>query len=536
MEKKRVKIVPMIKEKSSNNMEDYEEIREIKKVFSGHFSNFINHVTLSEIPARTYVAYPVLTERASFIKIIETIIIPYVKESYPSLFFDSTIDGIFNSEESKEVVEEVVEIKMDKGGRIALYYPKLKSLVTTDWSHNMEAIKITKLIKPTIIEIMESHGHNEKTILKKKNKTDKEKIIVGCDPEFEVVDLTDLKIKHAEDVAYESNRTVIKGCEKYDEIGIDGAGAPLEFRPKPGSPKEVSEYLNKLFDKFNKGMPNHALAVSGHQHAIGGHIHIGLGYRCCPPKELLTLLDDFIGSKTINLSGSARGSYKYLSACEAKSYGFEYRTPPAIIFYNQKLTEIFLKLARNLVWKFKNTSSFIEYNNPPSPEDYMKIGSLTSKEVIYLNETLNELTEKVNTGGVLIAAWGSSTKKVETLVTKPDIPPEFLFTDEWDNDIRNDLATYLLKKYTSGGAKIRLFGLKKERELKSNFSVSGWGIVSMTYSNSKVIRENNNEYVMFGLPHAFRTNNETYGKYKEQVKNVINYLIQSNKKTNKILI
>lgn len=161
--------------------------------------------------------------------------------------------------------------------------------------------------------------------------TEKE-LMIGLDPEF-LLTKDNVKIDCSEVVpASASNPVGTDGeAQGYRDIG--------EFRPKQGSPKEIRNTMKGLLAELavmirDNGAHSTAKVYCGGgkklSKAIGGHIHFNIP----SSKELIRLLDDFVGKPLLAMKGSERSnssSYGKLSAIENKSYGFEYRTPPSFI-------------------------------------------------------------------------------------------------------------------------------------------------------------------------------------------------------------
>ena len=161
--------------------------------------------------------------------------------------------------------------------------------------------------------------------------TEKE-LMIGLDPEF-LLTKNNAKIDCSEVVPASASNPVGTDGEAsgYRDIG--------EFRPKAGSPKEIRATMKGLLAELavmirDNGSHSTAKVYCGGgkklSKAIGGHIHFNIP----SSKELVRLLDDFVGKPLLAMKGSERSngsSYGKLSAVEGKPYGFEYRTPPSFI-------------------------------------------------------------------------------------------------------------------------------------------------------------------------------------------------------------
>jgi len=160
---------------------------------------------------------------------------------------------------------------------------------------------------------------------------DKE-LMIGLDPEFLLTRADGTKMDCSEIVPASSTNPVGTDGEAqgYRDVG--------EFRPKEGSPKVLKDNMKGLLAQLgvmirDRGSNTEKVYAGGGKalsKAIGGHIHFNIP----SSKELVRLLDDFIGKPLLAMKGSERSSgnsYGKLSAIEAKPYGFEYRTPPSFI-------------------------------------------------------------------------------------------------------------------------------------------------------------------------------------------------------------
>jgi len=243
---------------------------------------------------------------------------------------------------------------------------------------------------------------------------------VGADPEFLVVDNSGN--------ALSAHPFEHRG--EYGEIGTDHGGSVGEFRPKPGSPSEVTANIKSMFQHIKRQSPNTKIMAGGGcgtGHSIGGHIHIGgiplaSHYNSFtrqrnrgmmrqlnldtvnPDHKLIYALDFFIGRRLKKVPGAKRGSGAYgaLSDIETKSHGgFEYRTPPSWLS-DPLLTESTLAIAQRIaeMWQIKPTAYDIfisagkraarkkDYNilipqAPASAQRYMQNQVANFKRVIF---------------------------------------------------------------------------------------------------------------------------------------------------------
>lgn len=201
---------------------------------------------------------------------------------------------------------------------------------------------------------------------------DRKTVTVGCDPEFEWLN--------------ERNRPAsppsrYSGTAANIELGKDGSGNQIEVRPKAfEKPSDVVSYMISIM----KRCEGDKLSAKGDAYPLGGHIHVGVGSGWQTPRDLRFLLDYYLGKPTINLSGSARGSYRKFAtddtdACRVQNWGFEYRTCPASIFSSPEFARLALKIAKNVTECYINKQTMI-INEVPTFEDYWNYAGLTPRE------------------------------------------------------------------------------------------------------------------------------------------------------------
>lgn len=199
---------------------------------------------------------------------------------------------------------------------------------------------------------------------------------VGCDPEFEVTEEYNGAIRV---IQPPYNR--YQGTGVNQEIGLDGAGMQVEIRPKAfENPADTVSYMIGIMKRIH----GDRFSVVGDRHPLGGHIHIGCVPHYDPPQDLKWLLDYFLGTPTINLSGTARSCYRAMAftnsrAVETKPWGFEYRTPPAAIFRSPEFARLAMKICKNVVEAFVNCQTII-VNETPTFEDYWNYAGFTPRE------------------------------------------------------------------------------------------------------------------------------------------------------------
>lgn len=397
-----------------------------------------------------------------------------------SIFFDKRCDITHDEDASYECILIQMEICKDTISNIGWYFPEKNVLLTSDWSHDSYSIALARFIKDKIIEGLNLKPINKIKVLKTKQnpKIKKSEITVGCDPEFEAFSLNERRVVYA---TYGDTSS---------EVGIDGTGECVEFRPQASTnPKEVADRLERLFSRFILNQPDTRLLCSGHKFAIGGHIHIGVNKPYAPEPELVQLLDDFLGKPFYYCSGKARSCYLGYGLYREQPWGFEYRTPPSAIFYNKKIATIALKIAKNIVYKYLSVKGKpIEYSYPPTQDDYKKYAGLNQSEYKAFTRLSETLTNLVRDKDYLIAAWKDNknyklgkrsrskfivdiTKSIDTwrdecfIVIKNAIEPE----------LKNIAKTYC------SNIKLDLFGYRNDRGFVSNISISDWGMIDYNY-------------------------------------------------------
>ena len=341
------------------------------------------------------------------------------------IFYDKKVSAMF------EPQHQWVEVRLN--GKHAGYYCKdINVLVATDWTH-MYSKENEEIVK----EILQAVG-----ACKIRTKKQKITVTVGSDPEFELIDVNTNRIICAGEH--------FSGTDPDIEIGVDGAGNQVELRPKPGDIRQHVQHVRSLVRKFSE-LGCFDLSTKGDVYPLGGHIHIG-GVQ--PTEDVLELLDDFLGRHVVDLSGSARGSYKSLGAYEKKSYGFEYRTCPTAIFHNAKILKICLKIVKNLLEKLVNKGT-ITYYYPVKAEDYYQHARLTENEYKYFRWFIENYRSKL-ANQTLLGAWKVRRKK-----PKPTWKLTISQNDTFSDQIRQ--ALFAIPERFRLRKDIYVFGLHEKR-------------------------------------------------------------------------
>jgi len=163
----------------------------------------------------------------------------------------------------------------------------------------------------------------------------KVKVTLGADPEFELV--VGGEVTSASRVLREDVRL------PWGDIGVDGAGYPLELRPVPSeSPKVLVANVGRLILAVPKAVGGYPSTLC-EMYAIGGHVHIG-GVQESDYQEVAHTLDDTLGDIFYDLSPSVRirQGYGRRRDWRAQRWGVEYRTPPASVWAHPKVALTFL--------------------------------------------------------------------------------------------------------------------------------------------------------------------------------------------------
>jgi hypothetical protein len=495
-----------------------EYIAKLATLFNGFFDEFYTHQSHNYLRSRVMLVcsnVANLTVRVDASVSLKPISTFYKgKFSFMSLFnkrfFDTTNQTLCNESEScgyniqpgTRIVIPVKTSDFNQDITVGYFFRDQQSLVVTDWSHTEESIEFVESVRDILIQEL-----GLKFVLRRKHLLRPIPIKIGCDPEFEVLDEQQGRIIDAHNL----------NIDREGNIGRDGRGTQIEFRPPPGTPDDVVSTLSSYFVRFRE-QHKKTLVISGHIEPLGGHIHIGVGRRIpSVPQPLLDLLDDFIGRPTIELSGNARSSYKEQSKWESKNWGFEYRTPPAAIFYNPTITRISFKLALNLTHMFINTKKPLIYKVPISINDLVNIGCLTANEARYYLKKLGQIKQLIDTHRPIPAAWEGNKSKYSSLDKLEISKAQITCTEEWNPIIQRSIKEALqisLKPILKEVKVIRLFGFRQERGLVSNIVIPGTDITKI---DDVPPISGTSAMLNIGLPFPFRNNLLTFNILKDKV-------------------
>ena len=215
-------------------------------------------------------------------------------------------------------------------------------------------------------------------------------ILLGGDPEFEVVDILSGEVIPAKDIDlfWEG------GDNPSSVVGTDGSAYIAEIRPRAcETPEEYVREVRSILEFIKKRNPWIDLSVEGNTYPLGGHIHVGAKNSLVREalqanvRVFVEVLDDFIGKLLLPTSGAARGMYAELSAYEEKPHGWEYRTPPASIYGDLEVLRITYKLVKGLVERLLREgelSYYVGKKGIPPFDEYLAF--LTEEEARYFLE------------------------------------------------------------------------------------------------------------------------------------------------------
>jgi hypothetical protein len=391
--------------------------------------------------------------------------------------------------------QKVFYIKVND--RVAgVYFTRNRVLVATDWTHNSVCIEALKELLPRLSGILKKRGKQVPKFTPK--------FCFGADPEFELVDRRSRCIVLADEV-------IMGGTSVNDKIGVDGAGSQVELRPDPsGNINRFILNVKSVLKDFVHSYPYYSLSVKGDRYPLGGHIHVSIP----PDAWVLKLLDNWVGSHVIDLSGEARGSYKRLSAYEVKPWGFEYRTPPAAIFLKPDVLKAVLVIMKGVLKAYFNGGVALY----PVEEEIKRLGLERYWEV--LNKFINDY-----------AAFDKDVLKQWRVGVKIEPKVELSFGDDWKEEVKNFVRDLFFKKVSKrlmkrlnerGVYRVVFFGLRKERGEVCNFESSVFRKIDFNYSVSNG--------VAFGFPWVVRMPEVFMEELKEKWGKVMDEVVEELKK------
>jgi len=371
------------------------------------------------------------------------------------------------------------------------YFSRDRVLVASDWTHNDSCIEMLEELLPEISQIFRRKGVRLPRFCPK--------ISFGADPEFELVDRGTRYIVSASEV-------IGGGTSRDDKIGVDGSGSQVELRPDPsGSINKFLLNVKSVLRDFAHNYPYYTLSVEGDRYSLGGHIHVSIP----PDGWVLRLLDNWVGSRVIDLSGAARGSYKKLGAYEPKPWGFEYRTPPAAIFLKPDVLKAVLAIMKGVLRAYFNGGVTLY----PTEEEVRRLGLERHWEV--LNKFINDYKELDKD---VLKQWG--------ILVKVEPRVELSFGDDWKGEVRRFVRDLFFKKVRKGLMKklndrgvyrVVFFGFRKERGEVCNFESSVFEKIDFNYRV--------NSGVAFGFPWSVRVPDEFTDELKKKWEKVIDEVV-----------
>jgi hypothetical protein len=391
--------------------------------------------------------------------------------------------------------QKVFYIKVN-GKAAGVYFCRDRVLVASDWTHNDACIIMLEELLPELSKILKKRGKRPPRLISR--------ISFGADPEFELVDRWTKCIVPASEV-------ISGGTSVNDKIGVDGSGAQVELRPDPS--RSINKFIlnvKSVLKEFANNYPYYSLSTLGDRYPLGGHIHLSI-----PVYDwVLKLLDNWVGSRVIDLSGEARGSYKRLGAYRAKPWGFEYRTLPAAIFLKPDVLKAVLVIMKRVLKAYFNGGVALY----PVEEEIKRLRLERDWKVLdkFVNE-YKELDKDV------LKQWGILVR------VKPSL--ELSFSDDWRGDVKDfvrglffrKVGKSLMKKLNGKGIyRVVFFGFRKERGEVCNFDSLVFRKIDFSYSVSGG--------VAFGFPWVVRMPIEFGEELKEKWEKVIDEVVVELKK------
>lgn len=327
-----------------------------------------------------------------------------------------------------------------QGAEFGRFYIERQSLILSDLSHSSRTVPIIKQVCMYLVEAgyLRLDEHSSMTS-RDARPAKKIKVTIGADPEFEYVNHDGYVVDYFPTSLF-SERGRLPNQGGTEELGIDGAGNVIEFRPPYAlAPSKLTANVRRIMERVK----NHHLSTLGDRFAIGCHIHFGVGFNWMPPSDLIMMLDDFLGSPCYLMNGNSRQEYRDLGQCRDQSHGFEYRSLPAAVIQNPEFFRIVLKIGKMIVEKYVN-GRVMEYElcnlsfcgevytrRVPTRLSYMRICGVTNDELTYFYKVIDEYRETKTYNKSVVACW-----KVENAVSHRYIAgtPPYDREDDEEND------------------------------------------------------------------------------------------------------
>ena len=195
---------------------------------------------------------------------------------------------------------------------VATYFPIRNILIIRDITFGEPTESLMRLLT-WILEKIETVGYKY---------TETGPILIGCDPEFNVLDIMGERI---------SAETLFPDPHDSLPIGTDTHSSTGELRPDPEEcPLKLTENIKRLMEEAARKVNNNTKIVTGGGKGIAptGH-HIHFSHMIC--KEEKELLDDLVGGPSLQIEGADRGDSRYgrigRDDVRQQPHGCEYRTP-----------------------------------------------------------------------------------------------------------------------------------------------------------------------------------------------------------------
>jgi hypothetical protein len=443
----------------------------------------------------------------------ETIAYEYQRDS---LFDRSTLSNVtLNSDAPVQIIE--LRIKYNRKDvptkHLGYVLPELNTVVLCDLTHSSAGCRILKSVLENLVENNLLHRRDTSVDKKKKKevkpKMPKISVTLGADPEFELLDHKGnvLTFRDSTTCPYKGIEVGSSATSRDKKVGLDGNRCQVEFRPdKANSPAELVKNMAILFREVDA---NAVFSAIGDHHPIGGHIHIGFGKRVNVTPQLIKLLDYFVGIPTMKMSGKARGGYNHPGNLENKSYGFEYRTPPAAVFAHPKMLFVTAKIVQNLVTRYLSGFEFniADNRNETTQEELITQIGLTEQQAQYYMGYINDFRRTMDYSMNVAVAWNRTVaKNIKTSkAKKPAHAPKFILEihDDWNEDVRSDLERRIREikiENKENPISVTIYGLSGKR----GRSVAGMaipGFEQILHPNSE---NGNGRTVYLGLARPYR--------------------------------
>jgi len=230
--------------------------------------------------------------------------------------YDGDVDFFASAQVSMENGSVLHDPQTQRGIRypykVATYYPIRNALIIRGFTYDQPTESMKRLLN-WIFEKIEGISY--------KYNTKGEALLIGCDPEFLLLDMLDERIRA--DTLFPTGSQHAIGCDGHAQTG--------ELRPAPNScPLGLGQTIKGLFAEIATKVGNDKKVTTGgggDVDPLGHHVH----FNKMISSEELELMDLFVGKPALNIKGAKRpsGNYERLGqdALRAQPHGCEYRTP-----------------------------------------------------------------------------------------------------------------------------------------------------------------------------------------------------------------